>query len=267
MEETLYSPKAVLEQPISKAPLTWQIPSAAGTSPQPQTVTSAQMPLPAAQPKQTVQPPYSPPAAPTMPQSTAMPSAYAQMPQGVQPSEFAQMPFSQQTAMPSPAQASPYAQMPVSWQTATPFPVQTSPYAQLPFGAQTITPDIVRSSVPRSMQEVYDASLQATIQNNLGYYVIIEFLIGNNIVDKEGILYAGGSDYVTIYDIREDRYIVCDFFSIKFITFYNTKTIPPSRLNGGALPASAGKSALNRNVVYRNGTMYSRTQWNSGRTY
>lgn len=74
---------------------------------------------------------------------------------------------------------------------------------------------------PQSTQEAYMGSFQAALQNNLGYFVVIEFLIGTNgLTEKEGVLYAVGNNFVTLYEQETDRYIVCDLFSIKFVTFF-----------------------------------------------
>lgn len=70
------------------------------------------------------------------------------------------------------------------------------------------------------------------LANNLGYYVICEFLIGtNNIVYKDGILYAAGNNFLTLYQEEEDRYVVCDFFSLRFVNFYDSTTKPRNLRN------------------------------------
>lgn len=84
--------------------------------------------------------------------------------------------------------------------------------------------------LPRSLDDVEMGSLQEALADNLGYYVEIDFLIGtNNIVTRSGILYAVGVNYVTLYQEEDDRYIVGDMYSIKFVTFYNSKMTPRGR--------------------------------------
>lgn len=74
---------------------------------------------------------------------------------------------------------------------------------------------------PQTAEEAYLGSFQAVLEDNLGYFVVIEFLIGTNgLTEKEGILYAVGNNFVTLYEQETDRYIVCDMFSIKFVTFF-----------------------------------------------
>ena len=53
---------------------------------------------------------------------------------------------------------------------------------------------------PQNNEEVYLGSFNSIIQHNLGTYVACEFLIGtNNLERREGILYSGGNNYVTLY--------------------------------------------------------------------
>ena len=64
-------------------------------------------------------------------------------------------------------------------------------------------------------------SIQYILSKNVGEYVVIEFLIGTSmIMRKQGILYYVGTSYVTLYDNRENNFIVCDIFSVKFVYFY-----------------------------------------------
>ena len=52
--------------------------------------------------------------------------------------------------------------------------------------------------------------------------MIIEFLIGtNNLVYREGRLYEVGISYVVLYDDKNDQYIICDLYAIKFVTYVN----------------------------------------------
>ena len=91
-------------------------------------------------------------------------------------------------------------------------------------------------------QETFDTeemkgSIQRILAQNVGEYVVVEFLIGTaQMVRKQGILYFVGTSYVTLYDDQQRNYIVCDIFSVKFVYFYypgdrprrNFNTVPPS---------------------------------------
>lgn len=93
---------------------------------------------------------------------------------------------------------------------------------------------------PQSNADVTRGSMLQDLADNLGYYVEIDFLIGTqNIVTRGGILYAVGNNYVTLYQDLEDRYVVCDLYSIKFVTFYNTRSTPRGR---GTINAPAGNA-------------------------
>ena len=69
-------------------------------------------------------------------------------------------------------------------------------------------------------------SMQQMLSDNLGLYVVCEFLVGTQAMSrKEGILYAVGRSYVTLYEEASQNFVVCDIFSLKFVTFY----LPGSR--------------------------------------
>ncbi len=71
----------------------------------------------------------------------------------------------------------------------------------------------------------FQGSMQQILQENTGNYVIVEFLVGSNqLVTKQGILYNVASQFLVLYDDIEVRYVVCDIFSVKFVTF-----LEPSR--------------------------------------
>ena len=66
----------------------------------------------------------------------------------------------------------------------------------------------------------FQGSMQQVLQENVGNYVIVEFLIGtNNLISRQGILYNVSTQFLVLYDEIESRYVVCDIFSVKFVTF------------------------------------------------
>lgn len=66
-----------------------------------------------------------------------------------------------------------------------------------------------------------DGSLQQFLADNLGSYVVVEFLIGTGfLIQKAGILYAMGSSILTLYEEISQTFVTCDIFSVKFVTFY-----------------------------------------------
>lgn len=67
----------------------------------------------------------------------------------------------------------------------------------------------------------FQGSMQQILSENLGEFVVIEFLIGTQeMTEKMGILYSVGRGFVVLYEELQNRYVVCDIFSIKFVTFY-----------------------------------------------
>lgn len=75
-------------------------------------------------------------------------------------------------------------------------------------------------------------SVQKVLGNNVGQYVVMEFLIGTeNIVRKQGILYYVGTSYVVLFDDVVGNYIVCDLYSIKFTYFYYPGDRPSQNYN------------------------------------
>lgn len=82
------------------------------------------------------------------------------------------------------------------------------------------------SSLVTPPQENFDeagmrGSMQEILSDNLGQYVVCEFLVGTQAMTrKEGLLYSVGRAYVTLYDETAQTFVVCDIFSIKFVTFF-----------------------------------------------
>lgn len=75
---------------------------------------------------------------------------------------------------------------------------------------------------PTTVGEAYLGSLKAMLAKNVGNYIVATFLVGTqNMVSWEGILYDVGNDYLTIYQENRDRYIVSDYYSLKFMEFYD----------------------------------------------
>lgn len=80
---------------------------------------------------------------------------------------------------------------------------------------------------PQTNEEAFQASLLGLLEKGRGYYVIVEFLIGTqNMVIKDGILTGVGNNFITLYQEEEDRYVVCDLFSVKFVNFYDARSKP-----------------------------------------
>lgn len=69
--------------------------------------------------------------------------------------------------------------------------------------------------------QALQGSMQQILSENLGKFVIADFLIGiSTIVRRAGIIYSVGRGYVTLYLDQYKAFEVCDIFSLKFVTFF-----------------------------------------------
>ncbi len=67
---------------------------------------------------------------------------------------------------------------------------------------------------------------QGWLQNHIGKYIKIEFLIGSNMwVDREGILQEVGISYVVIKESGTNDILMCDIYSIKFVRVFDNQSI------------------------------------------
>lgn len=97
---------------------------------------------------------------------------------------------------------------------------------------------------PISLEEARLGSLKAMMSQNVGNYIVATFLVGTqNMVSWEGILYDVGNDYLTIYQESRDRYIVSDYYSLKFIEFYDTQR--RAICNAVLQPGGMGQNGMN----------------------
>lgn len=67
----------------------------------------------------------------------------------------------------------------------------------------------------------FQGSIQQFLSENIGNFVVIDFLIGTQaMTTRQGILYSVGASYVVLFEELSKTFILCDIFSIKFVTFY-----------------------------------------------
>lgn len=63
--------------------------------------------------------------------------------------------------------------------------------------------------------------LNGFMRSQIGRRVRVEFLIGTNtFTDKSGMLIGVGANYILLREANSDDLLACDFFNIKFVTFY-----------------------------------------------
>ncbi len=83
------------------------------------------------------------------------------------------------------------------------------------------------NGVEEAQEELYFESFGDVLRRAIGYYTVCEFLIGtSNLQIKSGILYAAGSNFVTLQNPDDNSFTVCDIFSLKFATIYDSHTPP-----------------------------------------
>ena len=67
----------------------------------------------------------------------------------------------------------------------------------------------------------FQGSIQQFLSDNIGNFVVIEFLIGTQaMTSRQGILYSVGASYIILYEESSRTFVMCDIFSVKFVTFY-----------------------------------------------
>ena len=104
-------------------------------------------------------------------------------------------------------------------------------------GAFTVPPDQDFDTI------TFQGSMQQVLQENVGKYVIVEFLIGTgSLTSRQGMLYYVGAQFLVLYDEFESRFVVCDIFSVKFVTFLegrSASTYPTPTLDQTAVPSTS----------------------------
>lgn len=80
--------------------------------------------------------------------------------------------------------------------------------------------------------DYFTGSIQQILSDNIGKFVIIEFLIGTgSTVRKQGILYFVDRDYLVLQDVSSSLFVICDIFSIKFVNFpFSGPQTPPNQV-------------------------------------
>lgn len=73
---------------------------------------------------------------------------------------------------------------------------------------------------PISVDEAYRGSMQALLTREIGSYIGATFLIGTGqMLRANGRLVEVGNDYIVIHQEDQDRYVVGDLNSLRFVEF------------------------------------------------
>ncbi|HHW49636.1 MAG TPA: hypothetical protein GXX14_13620 [Clostridiaceae bacterium] len=103
--------------------------------------------------------------------------------------------------------------------------------SQMPTGIPTgpssapVTPS-APAGVPAPSAAQVPTTVQSTmyipgfLRTQIGRMIRVEFLIGTNgpLVDRTGTLLAVGASYILLRPINSDDILLCDIYSIKFVT-------------------------------------------------
>mgnify|MGYP001764613138 CR=1 FL=1 len=85
----------------------------------------------------------------------------------------------------------------------------------IPTQGTTIMPE-TQQGPPPSTEKGY---IPYYLASNIGKNVRAEFIIGTNqYVDKTGVLIEVGINYFVLLDVNSRSHIMCDLYSVKFVT-------------------------------------------------
>ena len=91
-------------------------------------------------------------------------------------------------------------------------------------------------------------TIQEIIAYSVGSYAVVEFLIGTqNIVRKEGVITAVGVSWLLLYDQASGTSVVCDMYSVKFVTYFD-----PGRVPSGTSSLQSAQQQMNAQNPARN---------------
>lgn len=95
-----------------------------------------------------------------------------------------------------------------------------------PIGSPAGTPSmdelqpITSTTEPQALSLTSTEYMNGYLRTQIGKMVRVEFLIGTGtLIDRTGTLLSVGANFITIRQVQTNDIVVCDFFSIKFISF------------------------------------------------
>jgi len=65
---------------------------------------------------------------------------------------------------------------------------------------------------------------QGWLKTQIGKYIKIDFTIGDMYIDREGVLQEVGISYIVIKESGTNDIVMCDIYSIKFVTVFGNQT-------------------------------------------
>ena len=122
--------------------------------------------------------------------------------------------------MPSPLQIPTCAQM-NNIRTRTPQQTMAAGTVGMPMPAAGMPlPPPAATETPSTVQSPYYTA--GFLRNFIGCNMRVEFLIGTSgaLVDRIGVLMEVGASYIVLQPFQTDDLLMCDLYSIKFVTIY-----------------------------------------------
>ncbi len=117
------------------------------------------------------------------------------------------------------------APMPVSGSkgnTAAPYSQNTADVSAFP-----PAPTNVATAPTAAASQVSAENFQEMLSNLIGNYIITELLIGiDRLVLRQGYLTAVGPSYYILYDPEPNVNTVCDIYSLKFVSYFESGERP-----------------------------------------
>lgn len=95
----------------------------------------------------------------------------------------------------------------------------TQPAYDASFDRQFLSSAAEEPAVPETVES--SLFVPGFLQTQVGKLMRIEFLVGNTVQDRVGILRQVGASYILIQPVGETSMIMCDLFSIRFATIVN----------------------------------------------
>ena len=86
-------------------------------------------------------------------------------------------------------------------------------------GMPAVHPSLVNET-PTTVESPYFTA--GFLRNFIGQNMRVEFLIGTSgaLVDRVGVLVEVGASYIVLRPYMTDDLLMCDLYSIKFVTIY-----------------------------------------------
>lgn len=105
--------------------------------------------------------------------------------------------------------------------------IPAAPYQNINIADYPPVQTNVAASPTPSSSQVSAENYQEMLSNLIGSYIITELLIGvDRLVLRQGYLTAVGPSYYILFDPEPGSSTVCDIYSLKFVSFFESRERP-----------------------------------------